>query len=389
MKHKLLIPSSAVSLLALLAMPIQTMAQEQQPTHHPQHYRVTDLGTLGGTSGTAYGINERGVTAGFANLIAGGPQHAFISSRGRLRDLGTLGGPNSIGAGPNASDDVAVYSETADPAYMNEDFCGFQDHLQCLAAIWRHGKLAPLPTLGGDNAQSFAINDRSEVVGFAENGTLEKPGYCATPFQVLDFEAVVWGPEPDQIRELPPLPGDKVGVALAVNNNGQVVGSSGLCSDTTITGLINGPHAVLWDRDGSVTNLGNLGGNLVNVAAGINDRGEVVGGALSSKDGNLHAFLWTKEKGIQDLGLLGEDTATAPSSINNHGQLVGLSCSATGSCRAFLGLDGTLIDLNTLIPADSPLYLVSAWGINDSGEIAGQAVTKGGELHAFRAAPRD
>ena len=80
MKHRLLIPPSAVSLLALLAMPIQTIAQEQHDTHHPQHYRVTDLGTLGGTSGLAYGINDRGRAAGTANLTAKGPLHAFMVS---------------------------------------------------------------------------------------------------------------------------------------------------------------------------------------------------------------------------------------------------------------------------------------------------------------------
>jgi probable HAF family extracellular repeat protein len=390
MKHRLLIPPSAVSLLALLAMPIQTIAQEQQDTHHPQHYRVTDLGTLGGTSGLAYGINDRGRAAGTANLTANGPLHAFISSRDGLTDLGTLGGLNSVADGPNASDELAIYSETSEPAYKDEDFCGFGNHLQCLAAIWTDGKMTPLPALpGGDSAQALALNNRGQLVGLAEKGTLEKPGYCATPSQVLDFEPVIWGAKPGEIRELPPLPGDTVGVALAVNDKGQVVGTSGLCSNTTANGLVDGPHAVLWDPDGSVTDLGNLGGTTVNVAAGINNQGEVVGGSLSSKDGNLHAFLWTKDTGIQDLGLLGADVVTAPTWINNNGQAVGGSCPATGNCRAFLWQDKVLTDLNTLIPADGPLYLLFAFAINDSGEIVGQAMTKSGELHAFRASPCD
>jgi probable HAF family extracellular repeat protein len=389
MKHRLLIPPSTVSLLALLAMPIQTIAQERQDTHHPQHYRVTDLGTLGGTSGLAYGINDRGRAAGTANLTAKGPLHAFISSREGLTDLGTLGGLNSVADGPNAGDELAIYSETSEPAYKDEDFCGFGNHLQCLAAIWRQGKMTPLPTLpGGDSAQALAVNNEGQLVGLAEKGTLEKPGYCATPFQVLDFEPVIWGAKPDEIRELPPLPGDTVGVALAVNDKAQVVGTSGLCSNTTANGLVDGPHAVLWDPDGSVTDLGNLGGTMVNVAAGINNRGEVVGGS-SSKDGNLHAFLWTKDTGIQDLGLLGADVVTAPTWINNSGQAVGGSCPAAGNCRAFLWQDKVLIDLNTLIPADGPLYLLFAFGINDSGVIVGQAMTKSGELHAFRASPSD
>jgi probable HAF family extracellular repeat protein len=151
---------------------------------------------------------------------------------------------------------------------------------------------------------------------------------------------------------------------------------------------VAGPHAVLWDSDGSVYDLGNLGGS-INLAAGINIRGEVVGGA-QSKDGNLHAFLWTKERGMQDLGLLGTDTLTAPTWINNDGQVVGGSCPGpTGNCRAFLWQDKTLLDLNTLIPADGPLYLLFAWGINESGEIVGQAMTKTGELHAFLATPCD
>ena len=58
---------------------------------------------------------------------------------------------------------------------------------------------------------------------------------------------------------------------------------------------------MLWDKDGSPTDLGNLGG-AYNIANSVNNRGDVVGGARSPKDGTIHAFKWTKHTGMQDLG---------------------------------------------------------------------------------------
>ena len=46
-------------------------------------------------------------------------------------------------------------------------------------------------------------------------------------------------------------------------------------------------------------------------------------------------------------------------------------------------------DLNDLIPANSPLYLLYALGINDAGEIVGFALeTSTGDVHAYLATPR-
>jgi len=56
-----------------------------------------------------------------------------------------------------------------------------------------------------------------------------------------------------------------------------------------------------------------------------------------------------------------------------RGQAVGQSIDASGNSRAVIWQDGEPIDLNALLPADSPLYLTLANDINDRGEIAGQA----------------
>ena len=95
------------------------------------------------------------------------------------------------------------------------------------------------------------------MAGIAENSTRDPE--CPTGLalngtgpQVLDFEAVIWGPRQGEIRELPPLPGDTVGVALWINDNGQAVGASGACANTVLPPLASGPHAVLWEKDGSV-----------------------------------------------------------------------------------------------------------------------------------------
>ena len=210
---------------------------------------------------------------------------------------------------------MAVLSETSTPDPLKQDFCGFGDRLICLGALW-NGVMTPLPTLGGNNAMALALNNRGQITGVAENGRHDSK--CLSP-QVLDFEAVVWGPNKGEIQGLPPLPGDTVGFALGINDRGQVVGSSGSCANTVVTavGLFVGPHAVLWES-GSVTNLGSLGGTMGKAGA-INNRGEVVGFSSLPGDSAVHSFLWTKEAGMRDLGALGADFLGDPAGINNNG----------------------------------------------------------------------
>jgi probable HAF family extracellular repeat protein len=393
----------ALSLLTALAMPARVLAQaEKAQPAAPPHYKVIDLGTLGGAYSYAYGINNHGVASGGAatSTQTGGTfQTAFLWDDDLdIINLGTLGGPgcpdcNSEAGGPNENGEAPVLSETAETDPNGEDFCGFGTHRQCLAAIWKHGVMTALPNLkGGNNGQAIWTNNRGETVGFAENGVQDSACSAATPFQVLRFEAVLWQAN-GEIRELRPLKGDTVAFAFGINDQEQVIGSSGLCSNTARPPFVNGPlaaHAVLWEKDGSPRDLGSLvRGGTINIPGGINDRGEVAGGSQSS-GGAPHAFLWTRDKGMRDLGTLeGDFLSAAPCchTINNRGQIVGFSIPGPlGSGRAFLWQNGVMTDLNTLISKDSGWYLLQALSIDDAGQIAGYG-TINGAVHAFLATP--
>lgn len=62
---------------------------------HAELYRLTDLGTLGGSSSSAFGINDTGQVVGSSAIAGDAVQHAFLYSNGSMADLGTLGGANS------------------------------------------------------------------------------------------------------------------------------------------------------------------------------------------------------------------------------------------------------------------------------------------------------
>jgi probable HAF family extracellular repeat protein len=51
---------------------------------------MTDLGTLGGTTSAANGLNAVGQVVGLSATTSG-DQHAFLYSGGIMTDLGTLG----------------------------------------------------------------------------------------------------------------------------------------------------------------------------------------------------------------------------------------------------------------------------------------------------------
>jgi probable HAF family extracellular repeat protein len=246
--------------------------------------------------------------------------------------------------------------------------------------------MRPLPTLGGNNGFATGANNLGQVAGWAENTVRDSS--CVPP-QVLQFRAVVWGPLPGQLTQLPPLPGDSVSSATALNDRGQVVGISGSCDRAV--GRFSARHAVLWEN-GTVRNLGTLGGVAWNTPMAINPQGDVVGFSnVSASDGgsfNARAFLWTRGGGIQDLGTLPGDALSQALGINERRQVVGISCSAGfASCRAFLWQNGVMTDLNALASPGGP-HLYTANDINDLGLVIGEAIARDtGASVAFTATP--
>jgi probable HAF family extracellular repeat protein len=370
-----------MTLFAALAIPLPLVAQEQEIENPPQ-YTFTNLDTLGGPTSTANGINNKGWVTGVSDLPGGTTFHGFLWQNGVMTDLGTLGGPNSAVIWPVKDNRGLIVgaSDTSNTDPSGEDFCGFGTHLICLGFLWQKGVMTPLPTLGGNNGYATGVNNRRQMVGLAENSTRDSS--CIAP-QVLDWEAVVWGPEGGEIHELPPFPGDSIAAAIAINDNGQVVGGSGpICGPVSATLSL---HAVLW-QEGSVTDLGSFGGKMNNAGTAINNLGQVVGFSDLAGDTAEHAFLW-KGGLMTDLGTLPGDFSSSAFGINNEGQVVGQSCDKTGTCRAFLWQDGVMTDLNTLIPAGSPV-LIYGGDINSREEIVGQAFDQStGKMAAFLLTP--
>ena len=381
-----------VAIVAALLIPLPFLSVGVNPARaeQPALYRVRNLGSLGGTTSAGSSINNRAWISGVSNLSGDQTTHATLWRGEATIDLGTLGGPNSAVLWPvkNEAGMIVGVAETAEMDPLGEAWsCSFffpsaTGHT-CLGFVWQNGEMRPLPTLGGNNGFATGANNQGQVVGWAEN-TVHDP--TCNPPQVLQFRAVQWDTRNDDMRELPPLPGDTVSAATAINDRGQVVGISGICDNAV--GRFSAAHAVRWD-DGLAVDLGDLGGEAWNTPMAINRRGDVVGFANISGGGgfNAHAFLWTEADGMQDLGTLPGDTISQALGINGRGQVVGLSCGGSG-CKAFLWENGVMTDLNALAEPGSAGHLVFANDINDARAITGQAIDPDtGDAVAIVAAP--
>ncbi len=416
---------------------IADAARKDQPKH--SHYKVIDLGTFGGPDSTvnsnSVNTNTKGAVVGGASTSTPDPActfdshcfafHSFKFQKDVLTDLGTLpGGTNSFGIAINSPGAIAGISENGaiDPVTGVADF---------VATVWRNGQILDLGTFGGSFSLPNAINDRGQAAGGAEN-TIPDPfnfGSLLGLPSPTQWHATVWqhgsmqdlgtlGDGLDSFAQFVNQRGQAAGISFtnsivnpetgiptvdpffwengqmvdvgtlggafgtvsALNNRGQVTGTSDVTRDETVF------HAFLWER-GQLQDLGTFGGDF-SFAHWIDDSGEVVGGATTRNNGLLRAARW-KDGHVTNLGTLNGDPCSFAVGSNSRGQIVGNSFS--GNCddsHPFLWENGRIVDLNALIPPNSGLVLHETQYINERGEITGAGFLANGDEHAFLLIPQ-
>ena len=340
---------------------------------------VSDLGALGTTyenCSLATSVNAMNEIAGVSEIdtidsASGLKELRAVAWRaGKIRDLGTFGGNHSFATGINDKGQIigAALNAKADP-FSIIDLLLFSSSFgtQTRAFLFDHGVMQDLGTLGGPDAAAAYINRRGQIAGFSytnyvPNSTTGLP--TTHPF--------IW--ENGYMKDLGTLGGTFAyagDFAAPLNNRGQLVGESYLSGDVTV-------HPFLWNGHKLIDLYTRASGGKPLGAAQISDSGEIVGGAaFSKKHERLNPFIM-RDFVVTDLGLPAGDCLGNAIAINSMRQVVGNAYPCNGNFRdAFLWDDGTMYNLNDLIPPSSALHLVTGFSINDRGEIAGWGVPSG------------
>jgi probable HAF family extracellular repeat protein len=299
---------------------------------------LTDLGTLGGDTSYALGINNSGEVVGYSYLADNVTRHAFTwTASGGMVDLGTLpGGAWSQAEKINASGEISGealdfsghqvpvfwsagtgfvslgWSPRSDPrnyGYSINDSGVMTGQIYTLeivnAFVWRlgggHFFLPVLP--GGSHMVGYDINNLNHVTG---NGfTLSRGGV---------WEAFVWSNE-GGTRGIGVVPGTSTTLGHAINDNEEVTGIGYFTSRTS---------AFYWSRDTGIVVMHTLGG-IIGAGLDINFSGAIVGWSSTASE-QTHAALWSNYTSVpQDLGILPGGTISYAYGINSSGQVVGFS----------------------------------------------------------------
>lgn len=253
------------------------------------------------------------------------------------------------------------------------------------AVLYADGVLTDLGGLGGQGSYATAINDAGAVTGSVLTPSGAQHAFVYQHGSVLDLGAgtagyginargdVVGSKQTDggatgfvyrdgTLTELGNLGAGTDGVAVDINDHGVIAGNSAIDAAAGASS-----HPFLY-RHGQLRDLGTLGGRAVNSAVAINNAGQVAGYS-DGHDGAMHAFLY-QHGAMQDLGGFGESELEIHD-LNEGGTLVGTAFAEEEGLIPFMNLGGALVDLNTLLDPALGWHIFSAYANNDLGQIVG------------------
>lgn len=212
------------------------------------------------------------------------------------------------------------------------------------------------------SSTAAAVNNRGEVVG----SSIPPESPTGVGLRGLAF---TWTPTGGMI-DLGAFGYDH-SYASRVNDSGQVAGIAWYGEE-----LREPFHAFIWTEGTGAVILGSLGGPRTGVAA-LNDAGDAVG----SSDTRMrvaptpNAYFWSQATGMLDMGTLGGELSEA-NALSDAGQAVGWADTGGGAEEAFSWTQsGGMVDLD---PDPAPNEGSDADAVNECGQVAGSSeVTEG------------
>lgn len=296
--------------------------------------------------------------------ISGGMRGAWAQS-GIIVDLGT--GPHGLYP-VSINDRGEVVGNVHDPGTGN-----------MRAFLYSDGKRTLLGTLGGTFSRANDINNRGQIVGEFQAGTMTIPTPNGPPH--FPKEMVVNVIHPFIYNNLVMSDLSKWGVsggrnAVAINDQGDIIGHIG---DNE---LESWPPYLY--SNGTLTHLDWQGDNQMDEVIALNNLGQIIGVNRSGWDSQRQTYFY---RGILysggaaiDIGTLGGQS-TYVTALNNKGQIVGISQTPDNKMHAFLYSDGKMVDLHVLAGIE-PIRFSVAEGINDSGQVVLNVLDSGRSIRA-------
>ncbi len=230
----------------------------------------------------------------------------------------------------------------------------FEISTQTSAFLWKNGKLRKLGTLGGAMSYASDINDKDEIVGFAD---AKEDGKNRS-------HALLW--QNGRMRDISGTD-NTFNIARAINQRGDIVG------------VTQSSQACLWQND----NLAILPDSAD--ARDINDKGTILG---QGDKISMEVCWWANGRKKTILSETGSNPLFAMS-INDNNQVVGATViknSKTGATFAFLYANDQIYDLNTLIASNRNYKLFIAYAINNRGQIVCEGILNA-KRHIFLLTP--